>query len=244
LTVVAGWRVPLEQSKSGAMSANPLARLRHTANRFDFPLRMELFALGADLVPALIGLVEERDAGWARVHAVDMLIDLRAEEAIVPMLRTIASIGYDDALSGYGDLEETLDRRIRVRLPELGRAVLEPALAFLGEHAEEAGAVYETCDMLVALGIKDDRIFEGVKLAFGHDTTLGAGNFATYGDSRACRIIEDALATMVPDLTSVWGNACVEDLLLAHRRLGGVLGPEVRERVEGWLAEWDPQWPS
>ena len=226
------------------MSASPLARLRHAANRLDLPLRMELFALGADLVPALIGLVEERDAGWARVHAVDMLIDLHAEEAIVPMLRTIASIGYDDASSTDEGLEDIVDGRIRARLPELGRAVLEPALAFLGEHAEEAGAVYETCDVLVALGIKDDRIFEGVKLAFGHDTTLGAGNFATYGAPRACPIIEDALATLVPDLTSVWGKACVEDLLLAHRRLGGELAPEVRERVEGWLAKWDPRWPS
>jgi len=218
----------------------PIAALRSADEVLPLGLRMELLALGPALVPRLIDLLVGGERGWASLHAVDLLIDLRAPEAIVPMLRV-----YADELGSLGDtdIDEMRSVRIMARLPELGRVVLEPALAFLNEHVDEEDAVYAATTVLTQLGIRDERIFGAVQRVFEVDEVLGAGMLARYGDERGAALIEQALGRFEPDGSSTWSKACLGDLLLAHGQLGGVLGPELRERVEEWFREWDASAP-
>lgn len=218
------------------MSADPIARLRSADGDLPHGLRMDLLALGPALVPRLIDLLAQGERDWASLHAVDLLIDLQATEAIVPMLQV-----YADELGTLDDtdIDEMRSVRIMVRLPELGHAVLEPALAFIADHANDENAAYAASKVLTQLGIKDERIFDAVRRVFEVDEVLGAGMLASYGDERGAGVIERALGMFEPDFSSEWSKACVGDLLLAHRELGGVLPRELHARVDGWLARWE-----
>lgn len=71
---------------------------------------------------------DDDGGGWASIHAVDLLADLKAETAIGPMLRVRAETDWDFIIHD----------RIILRLPELGAPVLEPALSMLGEGPPDA----------------------------------------------------------------------------------------------------------
>jgi len=68
--------------------------------------------------------------GWPPIHAVDLLADLRAPEAIEPMLDLLVDT----------TLDEVINSRLLVRLPEFGAAALEPAV----EPADAATTRRET----------------------------------------------------------------------------------------------------
>jgi len=130
--------------------------LRQTGETLADELRTRILSLGVAAIPPLVALVEDDDAaaedapgeGWPPIHAVDLLADLRAEEAIVPMLR---------ALRG-GDMDDILSSRIAVRLPVFGAAALEPVLAELSGN-RNTNRVVGLCAILANLGVKDERVW-------------------------------------------------------------------------------------
>jgi HEAT repeat protein len=228
------------------MPKDAIQRLRETDEILSFELRMALFAMGEELVPRLIEILLDEESAWARIHAVDLLVDLQSEEAIVPMLAALADYFCSP---DYREVDETFSVRVTSRLPELGRAVLEPALAFLEENEDRDGAVYGTCDVLVELGIKDPRIFDALLKAFDADAVLGAGMLADYGDPRAAECIAEALASVALGPATDWERASVKDLLSAFDQLQGELAPDLRRRLEIWLADDElggkrPSWGS
>ena len=211
------------------MIADPIAKLRSVGRSLPPKVHAAVLALAPEVIPRLIDLLNDVDGGWASVHAADLLVDLKATEAIEPMLRTLAELDFDDSLFN----------RVVVRLPELGAVVLEPALAFLADHEDDEDTVQSVCEVLGKLGVKDERIFEALTDVFEYDEMAGAATFADYGDPRALPILEEALADFEPDFTQSWSRAHLLELLDAFEHLGGVLSPDVRERVDGWFAEWD-----
>jgi hypothetical protein len=221
------------------MPTDPILRLRDSFERLDPGLCLDLLALGSALVPRLIALLDDGQAGWGRVHAVDLLVDLRATEAVRPMLSLMGRNDYDDPDGEQAKIDEVLDGLIYRRLAELGPAVLESALTYVAENVDNEGAVFDACHVLVHLGIKDPRIFDAVQRAFEFDAVLGAGLFATYGDPRGVGVIESTLSKLAPSPSSVADHILVGDLLLAYGQLGGVLPADVQARVDGWLARWD-----
>ena len=80
-------------------SADPLVRLRRSGEKVPAALRNAVLAMGHDAVAGLIELLEDEEAarvdsaseGWAPVHAAELLIELRATEAIEPLLRVLKS---------------------------------------------------------------------------------------------------------------------------------------------------------
>jgi len=54
--------------------------------------------------------------GWPPTHAVELLADLRAPEASEPMLDLLVDT----------TLDEVINSRLLIRLPEFGAAALEP----------------------------------------------------------------------------------------------------------------------
>jgi hypothetical protein len=237
------------------MPADPIARLRKTGEKLDPRLREELLAPGTEAVAPLLKVLDDDFGDWPSIHAVDLLVDLKATEAIGPML---------DAL-GELDLDDIMHSRIVVRLPDLGPAVLEPALAMLAEERAlddedvddgdvdddavedvdvDDGVVDEVvvsalCEVLSKLGVKDERIFEALCWQFERGETWTAGAFANYGDKRAIPILEAAIAAFEPDFSYLYGGTDLMDLIESYESLGGVLSPELRSRFDGWFARWD-----
>src|SRR5437667_8776251 len=89
-------------------------------------LRERILAFGPAVIPPLIAVMEDEalfleegpGEGWAPIRAAELLGELRANEAIEPMLRRVATVDWDTYL------HETLTEA----LPSFGPAVLEPAL--------------------------------------------------------------------------------------------------------------------
>jgi hypothetical protein len=198
-------------------------------------LREEILALGPSAIEPLIQLLEDDLGDWTSIHAVDLLSDLKATEAIEPMLRALSELTFDDILYS----------QIVIRLPELGPAVLEPALATLAkeqEHGEDADeeTVSGVCEVFGKLGVKDERVFEALCWAFERSESWVAGTFAAYGDKRAVPILEASIAAFEPNFESTFGGIELGDLIDAYESLGGVLPPHLRARVDEWFARWEP----
>jgi hypothetical protein len=216
------------------MPADPIARLRETGEKLTPKLREELLSLGRSAVEPLIELLEDDLGDWPSIHAVDLLADLKATEAIEPMLDALPELTFDDILYS----------RIVTRLPDLGPAVVEPALAVLSDEQEQGEDTDEEtvsgiCEVLAKLGVKDERVFEALCWAFKRGEPWTASAFAIYGDKRAVPILEAAIATFEPDFGRAWGGVELMDLVEPYENLGGVLPPDVRARVDGWFARWE-----
>ena len=108
------------------IAIDPLVTLRHTGEEFPASLREQVLTLGATAIPSLVALVEDEEAdsadapgeGWPPIHAVELLIQLGATDAIEPLLRVLKSTTIDHVIHS----------KIVVGLPKLGQAVLETSL--------------------------------------------------------------------------------------------------------------------
>ena len=212
------------------MAADPIEGLARTGEKLPPKLRAEILALGPEAVPRLLDVLDDDLGSWPSIHAAELLVDLKAAEAVEPLLDALTDTTFEDILYNV----------IVTRLPELGAAVVEPALIRLGEEGDEDDdASHGLCELLSNAGVKDERIFAAVREVFVRDPSFGAGMLANYGDVRAVPLIEKAIAEFTPNFSSLWGRSDLVELLDAQERLGAVLAPELRERIDGWFAEWD-----
>src|SRR5687767_11815411 len=110
-------------------------RLARCGEKLPPEVRSELLALGSAVVPELIRIVEDDDLaaedsvgdGWVPIHAVDLLADLQAEDAVGPLLSALVRT----------DWEEILHSKVAIRLRDFGAKVFEPGVALM-ETVEEA----------------------------------------------------------------------------------------------------------
>ena len=216
---------------------DPLDHLRTTGEKLPAELRDQLLVLGASAVPALVELVLDEELGledaagqgWPPIHAVGLLVDLKATEAIEPLLDVVLETTSDHVIHD----------RILFRLPELGASVLEPALARLADTDDEDARGSLLC-LLSELGVRDERIFEALCDAFDDEPGFIAGALATYGDPRALELIEDAIDRFEPDFSSPFWRMDLNELVVAHASLGGTLDDELRDIItaidEAWAA--------
>ena len=164
-------------------------------------------------MPSLIGVLEDEEladadgpyGGWAPIHAVELLADLKAVDAIAPMLEMLAAT----------DSDEIIHNRIQLRLPNIGLAVLEPALAKLPERVEDKPYA-ALCEVLAKLGTKDERIWHALCRLFEADPVLGGILLADYGDTRAVPLLDAAIRDFKPDSQSAMPPD-IADLWLAPR---------------------------
>ena len=210
------------------MATDPIARLRKAGRTLPSKTHGAVIALGPSVVPQLVDLLDQDEGGWAAIHAVDLLVDMTAVEAIGPMLRVLDEV----------DLDDELCNRVVIRLPELGGAVLEPALELLSRSDDE-DTVYAVSEVLAKLGVRDERVFDALRSLFDDDPALAANMLADYGDERGLPLVDCALADFEPDFSGTLSRVNLGDLLEAHERLGGELSPQARERLDAWFVEWE-----
>ncbi|MEO7035863.1 MAG: SEC-C metal-binding domain-containing protein [Polyangiaceae bacterium] len=207
--------------------------LRSNGETLADELRERILALGADAALPLIALLEDEELaredapgdGWPPIHAVDLLVDLRAEAAIGPMLAALRR----------GELEEVLTNRIVVRVSELGASVLEPALAELSSprDRDHENALSE---VLSQLGVADERIWRAIVRSFENKPGLGAGFLANYGDPRALPLLEGNIyAIELPQQNTMW-SFDLRELVDAYEQIGGELPEGLANHVSDLLA--------
>jgi hypothetical protein len=198
-----------------------------SASRLPPELREQILALRAEAIAPLLAILADDELGprespaegWPPIHAVGLLTDLGATEAIEPMLDVLVETDFDHVINS----------RLLVRLPEFGAAALEPALLRLNV-ADEEHVVRALVAILAKLGIKDDRICD----VFDEDLVFGALYFGDNGDDRALAIIEGAIEDLEPDFSKPYWRDDLTELLEAHERLGDELRAHVDAIDESW----------
>ncbi|WP_309892122.1 SEC-C domain-containing protein [Archangium sp.] len=193
-------------------------------------LRSDILSRGSEVVAPLIALLadpslDDVDAvgeGYAPLHAAQLLGELRAPEAIGPLLEALSRTE-----PGYLLYED-----VRCALEGLGSAVVPQAFALLA-RTEEPGYREDLLCVLAHSGVKEERIFEALceQLRTG-DGVPAAANLAEYGDPRAIEPLTQALSTLElepPDRP--FANQLVIELAGAIEELGGSLEPLQQARL-------------
>jgi hypothetical protein len=214
---------------------DPIVIFRGTGEKLPRELRERILALGEAAVPRLVEILEDEALGledgpgdgWPPIHAVDLLVDLRAADATARMLRVLATTSWD----------EIVHDRLMLRLPELGAAVLEPALAELA-GTTDSDVHGSFCAVLAKLGVRDERIYAELCALFAEDELAGALCFADYGDQRALPLIQRAIRDFQADYESRVGTMGLADLVEAHERIGGAFPADLSALVERFHREW------
>jgi HEAT repeat protein len=177
----------------------------------------------SDVVAALISILEDESLavggspgdGWAPVHAATLLGEMEATEAVEPMLRVLALTDWADVLR---------DRLLHA-LPQLGTAVLEPALrAYASSNVGSFRSA--VASVLADLDVKDERIFQILIEELEGGNGIAPGYLAVYGDARAIEHLSRALDEyeLDPEERLLANHAAVE-LKAAIEDLGGELTP-------------------
>jgi HEAT repeat protein len=152
------------------------------------------------------------DRGWARLHAVDLLCDLAADDALEPLLRAFARC----------DPSDPLRERILERLPSLGPAIVEPLLAMYPHEDEltRLGLAYG----LARCGSGDERVVALLleQLASRYAVGAAADNLAELGDRRALPDLKRAFDRVLRGKV-IAGGRDIPSLAAAIEQLGGAL---------------------
>ena len=147
-------------------------------------VRRPLVAAGATLVPALITLVEDaladdqRDLGWAPLHAIDLLGALGDARALPVLLRCL-------------DLEDELDLRVEqaeAALRALSARALEDCVAAYATSPRDAFRD-RLAGVMSQWGLHDERIYAALLDTLQRTPELGANYLVDYGDARALEVL-------------------------------------------------------
>ena len=185
-------------------------------------LRQRIIAQGKAIVPALLDVLNNEplqmeDApgeGCAPIHAVELLREMRATEAIQPMVLWMQKI---DPLCYLHD-------RLLQALIAFGEEAIPAVLAAYDETTE-----YEErrslCSILSESPVKKDTIYEILLHQLEENVEWGTVCLDRYGDTRALPRLEQALDAyeIIPDASNPLADQAVIELCAAIQRMGGQL---------------------
>jgi hypothetical protein len=153
----------------------------------------DILSRGPELVPELIDALE--DEGWAAIHAVEILGELRDDRAIEPLLDLLAR----------SPARDVVHDRLLVILPRFGDAIVEAALA------------RRVAPVLAACGARDERILALLLDELDERPEL----LGIYGDPRALGPLADAFDALDDDADGA--AELLRELKHAIEALGGEL---------------------
>ncbi|HYO53342.1 SEC-C metal-binding domain-containing protein, partial [Archangium sp.] len=160
--------------------------------------------------------------GYGPVHAARLLVQLKAPEAIVPMVQTLmrtepGAVLYDTLLYA---------------LEEFGPAVAPAGLEALAS-ARNADERFGLLSALSNCGAKDERIYAALLAQLQDDTVQAAMSLASYGDPRAIEPLTRALEAQEvdEDVEDLFANQIVIELRHSIEKLGGTLDAAQLEKV-------------
>jgi hypothetical protein len=227
---VLGDRAPIEPAGHAPVAViarrdefdeNLLKRLRRCGKKLPERLRVEITCYGERGVRPLCAVLGAN--GWGPIHAVRLIGEMGAEQAIGPLIQTLHETEAGDPL--HEEIHHVLEH--------LGERVVEPALllhdAFRGEEVQDCLA-----EVLARTGVRDERI---LALLLGMletgDPVLAACLLAEYGDARGLAALSRALdETTIEDPAPRLRNQEVFEIASAIEDLGGRLTPSQAAQVE------------
>ena len=192
-------------------------------------LRDRIIAQGKAIVPALLDVLNHEplqmeDApgeGCAPIHAVDLLREMKATDAIQPMIRWMQKI----------DFLSILHDRLLQALISFGEEALQPVLAAYDETTE-----YEErrslCSILSEIRVKNDAIYETLLRQLEENVEWGSVCLGEYGDTRALPHLQQALDEyeVIADADHPLSDQAVFELCAAIQEMGGQLTPSQQHK--------------
>ncbi|MBI4211904.1 MAG: hypothetical protein HY540_04620, partial [Deltaproteobacteria bacterium] len=159
---------------------------------------------------------------WPLIHVIRILGEKRLTQAIEPMIKV-----HDE----YSDLYDFLAiDEIVIALGKMGPPALEPLhKAFFHTEEDELKTTYLL--LLSELGVKDERIKNGLLEGYHLDPVLIAGSIAEYGDMSLLPFLHEQVNILVPALKEQFPISRVEsaDLNLYIELRGAIVDLE-----RGW----------
>jgi hypothetical protein len=182
-------------------------------------VRRPLVAAGATILPAVITLVEDaladdqRDLGWAPLHALDLLGAQGDARALPVLLRCL-------------DLEDELDLRVEqaeAALRALGTRALEGCVAAYAASPRDAFRD-RLAGVMSQWGLHDERIYTALLDTLQRIPELGANYLVDYGAPRALAVLAQTFdALPVREGDNPLANRVFIELRCAIEDLGGAL---------------------
>jgi hypothetical protein len=196
--------------------------------------RAGILTLGGEAVEPLLEFIRDEawaDAdgpggGWAPIHAARLLGELKAPQAIEPMLEALW-----DCEAG----EDILFDALMLGLAKIGPAVLEPALR-ARDATDEPEMRSQLATILAELGVRDERIYQALLEQLEDEPGLGAGSLQEYGDERAVEPLSAMLDEL--DANDPEEHVDVVECAAAIESLGGTLTPGQKAKA----AEVEKSW--
>jgi HEAT repeat protein len=193
-------------------------------------LQADILARGAEAVVRLVEvLLDEPLAhttapgeGHAPIHAVRLLAQLKASEAIEPMVRRLM----------HTEPGEVLHDTLLYALEELGPAVAPAALEALAD-ARTSDERFGLLSALSHCGARDERIYAALLVQLEEDPIAAAMNLSVYGDPRAIEPLTRALEAheVDEDAEDLFANQTIIELQHAIEQLGGTLDAAQLEKA-------------
>jgi HEAT repeat protein len=179
--------------------------------------KKKILELGTAGVPFLVELVKDRALydqesaghGWAPVHALQILGELQAVDAIPALIDVVR----------VSDSQHLVFSAAVIALQAIGPPALEPVLAAFAAGTEEQKTSF--ADVLAGLKTKDERIWDALVAAYPLDRPLGASNLGAYGDARAVPLLLerlDATADLMEILATADALVALGEKNLERRR--------------------------
>lgn len=194
--------------------------------------RATILARGESAIPELLEIVEDEETwfstaqggGWAPAHAIEILGELHAEQAIAPMLDVLARTEWQDLLHDYAILG----------LQAIGAPAFVPTWSRL-KKTRHPDLRETLLSILSELGVRDERLYEKLVKQFeeSSDICMAASNLASYGDDRALPVLSKALdAEPISHDPSPTANMTIIELADAIECLGGTFTESQQAKLQ------------
>ncbi len=217
------------------MSLKRIEQLFTEGETLSSSTRRAIVANGDAAVPELLEIARDRDLlmegsdgdGWAPIHAVKLLGELGAQEAVPDLL----------SLLEESDCNQIVYSGCIHALTSIGAASLEPTLAAVAANPDHE-FVRAACDVLCRLGVRDDRVFELLVEGLETEPDLFGGYLADYGDPRGLEALLAAVERYEPDEDpgGFMANQTLVELEDAIRELGGQMTAVQQKRFDRLMA--------
>jgi len=202
--------------------------LARSGDRLPEETRKRILSHGQAVAQPLLALLKEApssriddvDAGTAKVHAVGLLADLQAADAVAPML---------EILKRTEGISWIHDRTIEA-MKRMGQVAFEPALlAYQATDDDELR--HSLCAVLPCLGVRDEGLFQILLRELEKNPDRAAGWLADYGDPRGLECLARRLdAFEIVDNGSPFANHAVIEMQAAIQKLDGRLTPSHQQK--------------
>lgn len=198
-------------------------------------LKQKILQAGSTVQSTLIDALRDKEswletspsAGYAPLHAVEILTEMQCPQAIEPIL---------DALKELDSLELLFDQIMR-HFPKFGLVALEPCLDFLSRETNE-DVIESVVSLLSELGVKDERIFNHILDGYhtSSDPVMSFLAMSYYKDPRFLPILRNEMeefdieheSPLLPPTTLI-------EAADAYKRIAGFLPQDLQDLLDDTL---------